>query len=359
MWIKVLLCIQEADYARRLSSFYNKEYRDKIEINIVENMEQAISFSKDNGIDIALFDSVYESAMINAVEKKEMACFCAILADRLYESNDNIIRIQKYQRADNLYKEILDTYANHGKVKVSRRTSVGGSCKVYTFISPKGGSGTTTVAKAYARKRAFYEKVLYINLQPMVTPIQSEVREGGMDDIIMALKSRRNILGIKLQSAVSKGVDQVEYFEASTNPMDMMDLTKDDMVNLINGVRELNVYQKVIFDLGDNITSREVELMKQADFNVCVVDNEESCLSKFERLYKLLEAVGQREKVQLLRKTEIFKNKWVRGLETLYEDYSVVKSGWAPLITDRNNEGVIERIAYSDSFDNLGIEHAE
>lgn len=357
--IRVLLCTQDEKYVKRLTAYYNKTYRDKIEVNYVKNMEQAISVSASNGIDVALFDSVYEENMSQAVKNKELACFCAVLADRIYETKDDIKRIHKYQRADNLYKEILDLYTKYGKVKVSNKASYHGGCKVYTFIAPKGGCGTTTVARAYARKKAIYEKVLYLNLQPMTVKNNEAVREAGMDDIIMALKSRRNVLNIKLQSAVSKAHDQVDFFEACTNPMDLIDLTKEDMNNLIKGIRELNVYQRVILDIGDTITEKEVELIKQADFNICVVDGEEGCIEKFGRLYALLDNLGKREKTSLLRKTELFKNKWVRGLEGLYEDCAVIKGGWAPLITDRNFEGVIERIANSDSFDNLGIEHAE
>lgn len=357
--IRLLLCTKDNEYVRRLSSYYNKEYRDRIEVNSVIDMEQAIAYIRSNDIDVALFDSIYEEIMPQAVSDKKLACFCAVLADKIYESDDGIKRIHKYQRADSLYKDILDSYASYGKVKVTHRTVSGNECKIYTFISPKGGSGTTTVAKAYARKKATYEKVLYMNLQPITAKSVTEVKEAGMDDIVMALKSRRNVLGIKLQSAVSKGNDQVDFYETCTNPMDLIELTKEDVEHLVKGIRELNLYQKVIFDIGDTITGREIELLKLADFNICVVDGEPGCVEKFERLYTLLDMLGKREKTAFLRKTEIFKNKWVRGLETLYEDCAVVKSGWAPHISDKNFEGIIERIAHSDSFDNLGISHGE
>ena len=361
--IKVLLCTKDTNYVKRLTAYFNKEYRDKIEVNYRENMEQAISYSADNDIDVALFDSVYEEYMSEAVKNKELACFCAVLADRIYETKegvkDNVIRIHKYQRADNLFKEILDLYTKYGKVKITRNVAYHGGCKVYAFLSPKGGCGTTTIARAYARKKAIYEKVLYLNLHPMAVKSKKEANKPGMDDIIMALKSRRNILSIKLQSAVSRADDQVEFFEACTNPMDLMDLTKEDFLNLIKGIRELNVYQRVILDIGATITGKEVELMKQADFNICVVDGNEDCVEKFGRLYQLLDNLGKREKINLLRKTEIFKNRWRRGLENLYEDFKMIESGWAPFVSEKNYEGIIERIAYSDSFDNLGIEYAE
>jgi len=356
MWVKLLIYTKDTVYAKRLADYLDKEYGDKTEIKVISDIEQVVLYSQD--ADVILADEQYESEITEAVKKREIGCLCIYLVEKNYENQSDIPTLFKYQRGDLLYKAILEIYSTHGNVRVSQKHSSDSGCKVFAFLSPYGGVGTTTVAKAFAKKNAVYEKVLYLNLQPL-NVMWGEEKENGLDDIIMALKSRRSILPLKLQSAVEMNKDHVFCFAPSKNPMDILELTAQDMENLIQGIRDLNIYQKVVLDIGTYFTEKEIELLKLADSIVCVVDNAEVNVAAYEKFVSLLQILQVREKCRLVKKVELFKNKVLGGTENGFEQFGLKTGGWAPFVKMNANEDVIERIAQSDSFESLGLSYAD
>lgn len=360
MWVRMLLCTANEIYAKRFSEYLDKEFGDKAEVNIVLDMQEAFSFVESNEVDIALFDSNFEGELkkhLNSIK-----CLSIVLAENMYETEDEMKRVFKYQRGDALYKAILEVYSTYGKVRVSSKRAEEKGCKVFTFISPGGGTGCTTIAKAYAKKRAAYEKVLYLNLQCMNTEWLYSSEGLGLDDIIMALKSRRNILNIKLQSAVITNAAHVYTYAPCTNPLDLIDLNAQDIKNLMDGLKALDFYSKIIIDVGNQIDSKEIELIKQADSIICVVDNSEEEIKQFDKLYSFLSIIQKRDNLRIIRKLEIFKNKVMKNLESHYDEYHIKTGGWAPYVNKQNKqngEEIIDRIVYSDSFESLGLSHGE
>ena len=102
-------------------------------------------------------------------------------------------------------------------------------------------------------------------------------------------------------------------------------------------------------------------LLKHADYIVCVVDNndEREGIDKFDKFCSLLKIAQIRYKCRLDKKMEVFKNKVTKSLESEYDLRGVMNSGWAPYVRLNSNEEIVERIAQSDSFENLGMKYAE
>lgn len=357
MWVRILLCTGNEIYAKRFSEYLDKEFGDKTEVNIVSDMQEVFSFMESNETDIALFDSNFEEELKKSLNRIE--CLGIVLAENMYETEDEAKRVFKYQRGDSLYKAILELYSTYGKVRISPKRVEKKDCKVFTFISPQGGTGCSTIAKAYAKKRAAYEKVLYLNLQCMNTEWLYSSEGLGLDDVIMALKSRRNILNIKLQSAVITNSAHVYTYAPCTNPLDIIDLNAQDMKNLIDGLKALDFYSKIIIDVGNQIDSKEIELIKQADSVICVVDNSEEEIKQFDKLFHFLSIIQKRDNLRIIRKIEVFKNKVMKNLESYYDEYHIKTGGWAPYVNKQNREEIIDRIVYSDSFESLGLSYGE
>lgn len=356
MWIKLLMYTTDIIYAKRLANYLDREYGDKTEVKIVSEMEQMIIDSQD--ADIVIADEEFETEVMDACRRKKIDCPCVFLMEKTYEIEKNVPCVFKYQRGDALYKDILDIYSSYGNVRVSQKHELNSECRIFAFLSPYGGVGTTTVAKAFAKKNAIYEKVLYLNLQPLFSQSEQE-KENGLDDIIMALKSRRSILPLKLQSAVGMDQDHVFGFSPSKNPLNVMELNAEDMENLIKGIKDLNSYQKIIIDIGNYFAEKEIALLKIADSIVCVVDHAESNTAAYDKFNSLLKIVQLKDKCRIQKKVELFKNKVMGGMENVFDRYEVKTGGWAPFVKLNTNEEVIERIAQSDSFENLGISYAD
>lgn len=353
MWMRLLICTKDVTYAKRLTAIFEREYGDKMEISVFSDPQYLMDSEKCKTADVVLFGEEFEQEA--AMVSRNMSWVWAVLADLLYGNEDEeIVRFPKYQRTDCLYKAILDLYAKGGRVRRSASVSRSeNACRVYTFLSAGGGVGTTTVARAYAGKCALYEKVLYLDMRISELEWNQEETEHGMDEILVALKSRRDILSIKLMSAVTVTREKVSVFAACKEPMHLLEVTGEDVVRLINTVRGLGEYDKVILDAGNNLSERELAMIRQADSLIYVVEDNELARKKYEGLCTIFQALEQREGIKILRKMMIFRNKAVRKEQIGWGIQGIKECGWAPKIEVDSFETVIDRIMQSDAFDNM------
>lgn len=353
MWIKIVLCTTDNQYARKVDLLFDKEYADKAEINIFDNTQKMLDYVNKYGADLVLYGEELEKEARKIM--LEMHCVCGFLVKQLYESNDSeCIYIAKYQRIDRLYKAMLNAYSKGGHVReITEQEKSHIKTKIYMFVSPNGGTGTTTIAKAFARKCAALEKTLCLDLNLMNCDTQQEEGSHGFDDIIMALKSRRNVLPLKLASAVSTDKDKVDTYAACRNPFGMFEMTGEDISRLFAGIASTGNYQKVIVDVGNHITEKEIELFKLSDEIVCVVGNNPVSKVKLKRFLELIDIMEKKEEIKVLKKVKLFKNKSGRNDLSYWDDMGCRDAGWAPDVHMDDYEACISKIAQSDAFDNL------
>lgn len=354
MWIKAIYCTKDTDYANRLMNFLDREYGNKLELNICSSIESLLEFIGQYKVDVVLFGDEFKEEVFR--RRKDIPCPCVQMTEQIYESpDDETVQIDKYQRGNKIYNNIVEIYAGSEKIKhIDINKGENDAPKIYVFTSASGGSGTSTVARAYAKRCASYEKVLYIDLGLFYIREVTDGNPNGMDEIILALKSRRNILPLKLTSAVSSTADRVYTYGPCSNAVDLLELNEEDIRNLLKGISSLSEYRKIIVDIGTAVSLKEVELMKRADAIVYVLEESEIGIKKYDKYCDFMINVGKKEQMRMIQKMAVFRNKVKRddmqGLQGM-EDKA---AGWAPYVAMDSYEAVIDRIARSDSFSNLG-----
>ncbi len=353
MWMRLLICTKDITYAERLTSFFEREYGEKIEISFFSDVQYLKDSEKCRNTDVVLLGEEFEKDAVTL--SQSMSCVCAVLAAQIYDNgNDDIVRIAKYQRADMLYKAILDIYSQGDRVRrFAASNSNGNVCRVYGFLSAGGGVGTTTVARAYAAKCASYERVLYLDMGILGFEWNQEEAEHGMDEILIAIKSRRDILPIKLMSAVSSTKEKVFVYAPCKEPINLLEMTGEDVTRLINTIKELGEYDKLILDIGNHFSEREFEMARQADCLVYVAEDDDCGRKKYEKLCQIFQSLEQRDDVKLFRKMMIFRNKAIRKEQIGWSVQGTRECGWAPKLEGDSFETVIDRIMQSDAFDNM------
>ncbi len=353
MWMRLLICTKDVTYAERLSSLFEREYGEKMEISVFSDIRYFQESEKSRSTDVVLFGEEFEKEAVAV--SRNMPWVWAVLAAQIYEDgNDDVVRIAKYQRVDMLYKAILDLYSQGGRVRrFSDLNNNGNACRVYGFLSAGGGVGTTTVARAYAAKCALYEKVLYLDMGILGFEWKQDETEHGMDEILIALKSRRDILPIKLMSAVSSTKEKVSVYASCKDSLHLLEVSGEDIARLVNAIRGLGEYDKLILDIGNHFSEREFEMAGQADCLVYVAEDNDCERKKYEKLCQIFQSLEQRDDVKLLRKMMIFRNKAVKKEQIGWGVQGAKECGWAPKIEGDSFEAVIDRIMQSDAFDNM------
>lgn len=356
MWVKILYCTQDQDYAERLVAFFDVEYTNKVEINVCSSVERAIQLMK--GIDVFLVGKEFENEIAGQLRK--IPCPVVVMTEQIYDNGSGeMAQIEKYQRADIIYRQILDVYASGSKVK-KLRTDVepADGSRIYIFISANGGNGTTTVARAFAKKCSVYEKTLYVGLGLYDTVPMEKGQPNGMDELIMALKSRRNVLSLKLNSAIAKTAYGFYSYEACSNPINLLEINAEDMKLLMQELTRFKEYPCIVIDAGSLLTERELVTMGYADKIVYIMDEREVSQRKFGRFLELIDVLEKRERTKLSKKIAVFRNKVNKDYAMENWHYNHEIRGWAPYVAFEEEGEIIARIAASDSFHNLEVQNA-
>ena len=149
--MKRKLAILENDikYLSKLVEEFHEKYPDQFEVYAFTDHEIAFTALKRVKIDIFIAD---EAFYVNEEKIPEHCSFAYFVGMPDKKSFRGRKAIYKFQSIDFIYIQILKTYFKR--------------CKVISFTSISGGTGSSTVAAACARNYAGKgRKVLYLNLE--------------------------------------------------------------------------------------------------------------------------------------------------------------------------------------------------
>lgn len=215
MKIKLVIADGDEKYIRRLSSYFQIHYADKLELYLFSSEEALKDFLKENVVHVILLG---EDMKDFAELPEHTACAWLVYAAGLHEFQGRRA-ICRFQKAERIYREILSLFS-----EVDGCFGLGGgegSTRVCLFTSAQGGAGTSTAAAAWALHLAAQgKKVFYLNLESFGESGLYFEGEGTQDfsDVIFSLKSKKSSLSVKIESSIRTDRSGVQYFEAGETP---------------------------------------------------------------------------------------------------------------------------------------------
>ncbi len=244
MRIRVAIIEQDTGYLEKITNVFNTRYTEQVEIHAFTVMNRAIEFLQSNRVDMILVDEQIEMQLKMFPSK----CNLAYLVDSMgIESVKGYPAICKFQKVDLIYKQILSIYSENSQSVSESHLNLGGS-NVIAFMSPAGGTGTSSMAAACAMQCAGRgNNVLYLNLEKFGSSDVFFSGEGQftMSDIIFALKGRKANLAMKLQSCVKKATCGVDFFSTSQTALDIdRDICWGHFCRWLNHIKTLFTLKK-------------------------------------------------------------------------------------------------------------------
>lgn len=116
MSLRIAICVQNKTYADRLKKYWDKNYRDKLEVSVFSDFEYMAEYLKKYSADFVLLEELWKEK----VESLEECPPYALLTKQEYyleQKQEVPALIRMYQRGDELYKEVIREYANSGQIK--------------------------------------------------------------------------------------------------------------------------------------------------------------------------------------------------------------------------------------------------
>ncbi len=346
MKIKVSILDPNIEFMNRLAKIFQQKYADRINLSIFSNQENLYQSLSKNHVDLVLVDQSIKIEKERIPEGITVGYFSAM---KDVDAIDGIPVICKYQKAEEIYKMMLNLYAEAAsEVKLKKSES---DARVTLFTSVQGGSGTSAVAAAYALRRRLERKVFYLNLEKFGDSNLYFQGEGRLSfsDVIYALKSRKGNLSIKLESAVQTDPTGVAFFNTCRNAYDMFELSDKEIESLIQEIAQTVEYKEVVVDLSGDLTKRMLMLMRDyADRIVYVADGSRTGNGKFERFCEIVRVMEQRQNVSILDKTCLLYNKFSSKSGVQLEAAAVPVIGGIHRFAGLSEREVSEKIAQMD-----------
>lgn len=354
MKIRIAICTSDVKYSERLVRYFQSHYYDKFNWNIFTDFSFLIEFLEQNNADIVLIGKEMEKSVQENISERDDRLWAYLVEDKEDDVLFSFDKIEKYVQADVIYRQLLELYSHISNAHYHNMTMVSEKTEIYAFVSPCGGSGTSTMAYAMAKHFAKYEKVLYLNLEDFgVTDLVYEAEDGGFDEILFALKSRRRILELKLVGNVKKDSSGVYFFTVSRNALDMKEISKTELGELLTGIQNLHEYEKVILDVGNGFEEKEIAAMGYANRNILVMEEKEIAQKKLEKYLKAIETVEEQTKTDMCSKMVILFNKITKTQSLPEQLHRIRVLGGFPRLENGTYIGIINRIAEMELFQKI------
>lgn len=306
MKIRLHIASDDRDYTEHLSRVLADKYADVFEVSVCSTPEQWAE-ALAGGCDAALMEPSFARGDLSGVRLALLLCGEASSGGA--EAGE-LKRIEKYQRVSSIAGSVLENYAQFSSGMADLRNRHGHVTAVW---SPAGGTGKTTVALAYAaRKASDGRRATYLSLENFCSvPAYfsgtdnkkksiSTVFERLEADVPMLLK------GI-LQQDPGSGI---AYYLGSNNYDDMNVLTDEDLEALIQGC--IANTEELVVDLSAQCDRKTQKIFALADTVLIVTDGTPAAQTK------LFQFVRQHNIAQMIREKSVLINN--KGAKTTVDE---------------------------------------
>ena len=309
MKIRLALIDTDEDYRKRLSDFYIKNYQDRIEILTFSSLDSFENNRGNKSIDVMLVSENIEDDLSSYSEKMSMA----YLSDRdLIERKNNIKTINKFKKPEKIYKEILNVLVDGSNGDIAYKFNDGNNTLVEVFMPVNGGAGATSLAIAYAKRLARRGiPTLYLNFEILNSSEIFLNGDGniGFDEIIYAIKSKKQSVSLKIESSVLKTSEGLNFFNKSRTALDMLELSDEDISALIKEIKGMGKYRHIIIDCNFDPGSRLNTFSKFAYKMVFVFDDTKQGIKKMSELNEALHIMENNGAIDITNKMTLICNK--------------------------------------------------
>lgn len=353
MRIKVALLDDDKNYLNRLSSVFSNNFSDKLEIYSFSNAEVAVSELSKNKINVFLASETFDID----VDSLPSGCgFAYFVSATGVETLRNQKTICRFQKAELIFKEILGIYSENVSDSISIKFEGDGNASLVTFVSASGGVGTSTAAVACAKKIAKCgKKVLYINLEMFGNADNYFSGAGQFDlsNVIFSLKSKKSASVLKMESYVKQDSSGVYFYSSPKMALDVIDLTADDIENLISSIKTVGAYEYIVVDTDFSFSPTAIKLLEMSQCTVFVSDGSDVSNEKFIRAYQSLEVYEQQKEIDILSKLALLYNKFSSKTGKVIDDRSIKSLGGMRILANAENSQIVDAMMQEDIFNKI------
>jgi len=131
----------------------------------------------------------------------------------------------------------------------------------------------------------------------------------GFDEIIYAIKSKKQSVSLKIESSVLKTSEGLNFFNKSRTALDMLELSDEDISVLIRELQSMGKYRHIIIDSNLNLGSRLNIFSKLAYKVIFVFEDTKLGIKKMSDLNEALHLLENGGNIDITNKLSLICNK--------------------------------------------------
>lgn len=243
------VCDREREYANALVDYLQIRKAVPYEVHGFTDVELLLDFLKENKTEILM---ISETDMCEAVKEIPIGRIYILTEYNCPFEGENIIRISKFQTAENLFREVMSYYAQSEDVYQSRYITQN-KMQMIGIYSPVKRSLKTSFALTLGQVLSTTRRTLYINLEDYAG-FQSLMRRTyttDMSDLLYYISQKKPNFIWKLASIVQR-IGDLDYIPPALASVDIRSITLDMWMAFFRELRNCD-YEIVILDLGDSV----------------------------------------------------------------------------------------------------------
>lgn len=253
--VRLVLCDTEEEYAQHMTEFLQAHKEIPWEVYAYTDIEDFKKFLQQKAAEfpfILIAENAYtedvRALIVNFPEEKRI-----LLNESGRVCFQEIRNIDKYQEAENVYKEILGIYVEEAE-KALPRLSPGSHTKLIGMYSPVKRCLQTTFALTLGQIMAQSRRTLYLNFEHYagITELLPEIQTRDLTDLIFFLNTDKEKFLLRMQTILQKKgeLDYIPPVRAGTN---LLEVSAGEWTELLKRIGESGEYDYVILDLSDNL----------------------------------------------------------------------------------------------------------
>lgn len=228
-------------------------------------------------------------------------------------------------------------------------------CHVVLFTSAAGGTGTSTAARAFVECCLRHNRhVLFLDLQTFPDcPVEKTDGLYTLEDVALSIRGRRYAPDAVLERTFRSDEEGLVTIPPPVNPAVLFDLTGEEIVTIVDLIKESHKCTIIILDLGFDATERIVLPLLTADCTVVVSNGTRIANRKTKQMMEVLPALCTGDPIELYEKTCLLYNRFRRGKSEVLQTEMLVKLGGMGELSVPDPEDLIAELAVAPAMERL------
>lgn len=307
------LCDSETDYLEGMTAFLQKREDSPFELHTYSDTEKLLDFGREEKIEMLLVaesDFTYEVSALPTGR--------TILLNESGTVQGELRNIDKYQKAERVWQELLDSYAAmlSGDTQLLRREK---KAELIGFYSPVRRCLQTSFALTMGQELSRNKKTLYVSFEHYAG--WNQLLEKGVRGDLAALlyfgKEQGEKFYCHLQSLTQR-IGQLDYIPPAYAGQNLIYVRAAEWQELIEKMAVLGGYDYILLDLSESIQGT-FEILNMCDRIFTITGEDRHARAKLAQYEELLQAYSYEE---ILEKTSRQQLPHFRQLPERIEQYT-------------------------------------